>query len=207
MSAGPATITAVAETKLSTRSRRDVDVVILTWNDGELLSKAIDSALASTDVLVNVIVVDNGSEPPAVVPAGVSLLRNEQNVGVASGRNQGISHGSAPLVLLLDSDAELLPHALAQLVDEQERTDAGVVVPTFVDQDPTASAGVAPGLVRKAKRVLGMTASYAPHANTSEPSWPVEFGIGACQLFPRDVWSEVGGIDESFFYVPEDVDI
>jgi len=206
MSARPATIAAGATNKTHFGARPEVDVVILTWNDGELLSKAISSAVASAGVPVNVIVVDNGSEPPAVVPAGVTLLRNDDNVGVAAGRNQGIGHGAAPLVLLLDSDAELLPHALGELVDEQQRSDAGVVVPTFVDQDPTASAGSAPGLVQKAKRVLGKTAAYEPTSDMTESSWPVDFGIGACQLFPRAVWNDVGGIDESFFYGPEDVD-
>lgn len=183
-----------------------VDVVILTWNDGPVLEAAIASALGSRDVAVNVFVVDNGSEPPAVVPDGVTLVRNDQNVGVARGRNQGISYGTAPLVLLLDSDAELLPQALAALVAERERTDSAIMVPTFVDQAPSDSAGIAPGLVLKVKRVLGLTASYDPQGTTTEKSWPVDFGIGACQLFTRQAWEEVGGIDESFFYGPEDVD-
>jgi GT2 family glycosyltransferase len=34
----------------------------------------------------------------------------------------------------------------------------------------------------------------------------VDFAIGACQLFRRSAWEEVGGIDESYFYGPEDVD-
>lgn len=195
-----------ALTRHGSAERPEIDVVVLTWNDGDLLKKAIGSAMKSREVSVNVIVVDNGSQPPAIVPTGVTLLRNDQNVGVAAGRNQGVRAGSAPLVLLLDSDAELLPDSLATLVDEQLRTDAGVIVPVFDDQEPEASAGDAPGLARKALRVMGKTAHYARRHDSSEPSWPVEFGIGACQLFPRSVWEAIGGIDESFFYGPEDVD-
>ncbi len=187
-------------------SRYEVDIAILTWNDGQLLEAAIASAFASRDVSVNVIVVDNGSEPPAVVPPRATLIRNEKNAGVARGRNQAIAAGSAPLVMLLDSDAELLPDAVVSMAAELERTASGVVVPTFVDQDPSASAGLAPGLIVKAKRVLGLTATYEPLVDSTDTSWPVDFGIGACQLFTREAWEQVGGIDESFFYGPEDVD-
>ena len=184
----------------------EVDVVILTWNDGELLAKAVQSARQNQGVTTNIIVVDNGSQPPANVPEGVVLIRNEHNIGVAAGRNQGIAAGTAPLILILDSDAELRAGSLESLVAEQRRTNAGVVVPVFEGQSPEATAGLAPGLVRKTLRILGRTAEYGSVADTTSESWPVEFGIGACQLFPRSAWSDVGGIDESFFYGPEDVD-
>lgn len=186
-----------------------LDVVILTWNDGDLLRRAIESCSASAGVELHVIVVDNGSEPPAITPPGVTLLRNEANVGVAAGRNQGIRAGSAPIVCLLDSDAELTPDALRRLTDELVATDAAMVVPVFADQAPSASAGRAPTLGRKLRRMLGRTIDYAvdPRGSTAgAASWPVEFGIGACQVFRRDRWTEVGGIDERFFYGPEDVD-
>ena len=180
--------------------------MILTWNDGALLDRAIASVSTGDELMTNVIVVDNGSDPPARVPPGVVLVRNDANVGVAAGRNQGIEAGSAPLVCLLDSDAELTPGALSRLVDELVRTDAALVVPVFAGQDPAASAGRAPGLGRKVLRVAGLTATYRSMPRGSAGSWPVEFGIGACQVFRRSWWELVGGIDESFFYGPEDVD-
>ena len=190
-----------------------VDVVILTWNDGELLTRAIESTLSSVGVAPEVTVVDNGSEPPAAVPPGVRLIRNERNAGVAAGRNQGIAAGSAPIVCLLDSDAELTPTALSTLVQELTASAADLVVPVFDGQPPEASAGRAPTLGRKLQRMTGRTAVYRPSdgqaavATVDRPrSWPVEFGIGACQVFRRERWEAVGGIDESFFYGPEDVD-
>jgi GT2 family glycosyltransferase len=189
-----------------------VDVVILTWDDGELLDRAVASCRTSTGVEVNVIVVDNGSSPPARVDDPATVLRNPTNRGVAAGRNQGIAAGSAPFVCLLDSDAELRPDSLACLMEELIGSDATLVVPVFEDQAPEASAGRAPTLGRKVQRVVGRSAHYAPYqpdqavpAGRSQ-SWLVEFGIGACQVFRRQSWEQVGGIDESFFYGPEDVD-
>lgn len=201
-----------------------VDVVILTWNDGPLLDAALASVAASQDVEARVVVVDNGSAPPATVPDGVALVRLPENRGVAAGRNIGIRAGSADLVCLLDSDAELGPRSLRNLVDGLEAAAAEVAVPCFTAQTPTASAGAAPDLADKARRVLGRTAEYRPLAPPAtgaagaaggpgvatleaDPGWwPVDFGIGACQLFRRSAWEAVGGIDEAFFYGPEDVD-
>ena len=187
-----------------------VDVVILTWNDGELLERAVASCAASVGVSVNVIVVDNGSEPPADPGPGAVLLRNEVNRGVAAGRNQGIAAGRSDLVCLLDSDAELTPHALRRLVDELAATGSGLVVPVFAGQPPEASGGRAPAVGRKVARMAGWVDTYRsmgrPEDRPSGGSWPVEFGIGACQLFERRWWETVGGIDDTFFYGPEDVD-
>ena len=99
-----------------------IDVVILTWNDGPMLDTAVQSALTSRDVDVRVIVVDNGSDPPAAVPADsrVTLVINTENRGVAAGRNQGARLGDAPLVCFLDSDARLHPDTLSHLVSALE---------------------------------------------------------------------------------------
>lgn len=184
-----------------------VDVVVVTWNDGPLLGTAVSSALASEGVAVTVHVVDNGSTPPAVPPPDprVHLIRNEENRGVAPARNQGVAAGGAPYVALLDSDARLHPHTLARLVAALT-PGVGLAAPVFDDQAPEASAGSAPGLTRKAARVLGLTDTYASTRPADATVWEVEFAIGACQVFRRRAFEDVGGLDESIFYGPEDVD-
>jgi len=186
-----------------------VDVVVLTWNDGELLGAAVESALASHGVDVRVLVVDNGSDPPAVVPCdrGLVLVRNGANVGVARGRNQGAALATAPYVCFLDSDARLLPGTLIRLVEAlEERPEAALAAPVFTGQSPDASAGRAPSPAVKLLRVLGLRHTYAPVTGHG-PRWDVDFAIGACQLVRREAFVSVGGFDESYFYGPEDVDL
>lgn len=186
-----------------------VDVVVLTWNDGELLERAVESALASEEVDVGLIVVDNGSDPLAAVPCdrGVTLIRNPANVGVAPGRNQGAAVATAPYVCFLDSDARLLPGTLARLVEALEASpDVAVAAPVFRGQPPEASAGRAPTLTVKALRVLGLRHTYRPVPHRG-PAWDVDFAIGACQLVRRERFEAVGGFDQSYFYGPEDVDL
>jgi GT2 family glycosyltransferase len=184
-----------------------IDVVILTWNDGEKLERAIGSAQASIGVEVSVIVVDNGSDPPAAVTGAATLIRNQKNRGVALGRNQGARAGSNPLVCFLDSDAALSPDALSKLVAPLDE-DASIVLtaPIFTGQEPEASAGRAPTVARKAMRALNLTSHYEPTAKLAQEYWDVDFAIGACQLFRRSAFEAVGGLDETYFYGPEDVD-
>ena len=186
-----------------------VDVVIITWNDDEaVLRAALDSALAQPEV-TRVFVVDNGSEPPARVPddSRVELLVNSTNRGVAAARNQGVNAGTAEIVVLLDSDARLHRGALAHLLVPLADDRVAMSVPRFTGQSPEASAGAAPTLLRKVARVAGFTAEYRGVRPRADDSWcDVDFGIGACQVFRRAAFAQVGGIDESFFYGPEDVD-
>lgn len=186
-----------------------VDVVVLTWNDGELLDAAVRSALESEGVDVTLIVVDNGSDLPPELPADprITVLANPANVGVAAGRNQGAEVGTAPFICFLDSDARLEPSTLRLLLEPLE-SDGGVAlaVPVFTGQSPEASAGTAPSLVDKALRVLNLREGYRPVPATGR-WWEVDFGIGACQLVRRADFIAAGGFDTSYFYGPEDVDL
>jgi GT2 family glycosyltransferase len=186
-----------------------VDVVILTWNDGDLLEAAIRSVEDSASVAVDLVVVDNASSPPATSAAHLPItwIRNPENRGVAAARNQGAAAGQAPYVCFLDSDARLLPDALHQLVATLEaHPEVGLAAPTFVDQGASDSAGPAPTLGRKVLRAANLSGSYAAGERFADGVRQVDFAIGACQLIRRRAFDHVGGLDEGYFYGPEDVD-
>jgi len=186
-----------------------VDVVILTWNDGALLATAVDSALAQVGVEPVVTVIDNGSTPPAVVDdPRVRLVRSEVNLGVGGGRNRGTALGTARFVCFLDSDAVLHPGALASLLAPLvDDATVGLTAPVFTGQRPEASGGRAPTLWRKVLRGLNRTDVYETTPGQGDgPSWDVDFTIGACQVFRREAYDAVGGLDASASFGPEDVD-
>lgn len=182
--------------------------MVITWNDGELLGAALASASASVGVVPRLITVDNGSDPPPAISSDVTLVRNETNLGVAAARNQGTRLGQAPFVCILDSDARLDPECLRRLVAPLlADPTVGLTAPVFTEQLPEASAGRAPTALRKLLRATGLTATYATTPRgAASAAWDVDFAIGACQVFRRDVFDAVGGLDEGYFYGPEDVD-
>lgn len=187
-----------------------VDVVILTWNDGELLQPAVDSALSSVDVDVRVTVVDNGSDlPPDLVgDPRLVLVPSARNLGVAAGRNLGASMGSAPFVCFLDSDARLHPGTLFSMVSGLTADPTiALVAPVFDGQRPEASAGLAPSFRDKVLRVTNRRDTYRTMTHPDGGSWDVDFAIGACQLVRRSDFVAAGGFDESYFYGPEDIDL
>jgi GT2 family glycosyltransferase len=138
----------------------------------------------------------------------VVLLRQDVNRGVGGGRNVGVAAGDAPYVCLLDSDARLHDGALGRLVGPMVADPAvGLTAPVFTGQRPEASGGRAPSLRRKLARALNRTDVYERTIGQGiGDHWDVDFVIGACQVFRRSVFDEVGGIDASAAFGPEDVD-
>lgn len=89
-----------------------VSVVILAWNSGAYIQGCIDRVLDQTYQNMEIILVDNGStdgsiELIASESAGLKLLRNSENLGYATGMNQGISVSRGEYLLLLNADVFL----------------------------------------------------------------------------------------------------
>jgi GT2 family glycosyltransferase len=186
-----------------------VAVVILSWNDGALLDDAVASALGQRGVTSEVTVVDNGSDPAAVVhDARVRLVRSDENLGVGGGRNLGTSACDAQYVCFLDSDARLHPDTLLRLVTPLiDDETIGLTAPVFTGQEPEASAGRAPTLWRKVARGLNRTDVYERTPGQGVDALvEVDFAIGACQLFRRAAFDAVDGLDDTATFGPEDVD-
>ncbi|HEX8123805.1 MAG TPA: glycosyltransferase [Solirubrobacteraceae bacterium] len=100
---------------------REVTVVIPTHGRPEGLARAVDALRAQTLAAdrFDVVVVDDGSEPPARVDAtGLALrvLRHERSRGPAAARNTGWRAASSPLIAFTDDDCTPAPGWLAALL-------------------------------------------------------------------------------------------
>jgi glycosyltransferase involved in cell wall biosynthesis len=87
--------------------------VIPTYNSAHLLRRAIDSVLAQTRRVDEVIVVDDGStdntrEVVASYGSSVQYFYQE-NKGGGSARNHGVEHSKSDWIAFLDADDEWLP--------------------------------------------------------------------------------------------------
>ena len=97
------------------RSAR-ASVVIPCYNLGRFLPDAIESVLAQTVPVRQVIVVDDGSvDSTGEVAAAYSLVRyvRQHTQGVSAARNTGLRATDAEYVVFLDADDRLLPDAIA----------------------------------------------------------------------------------------------
>ena len=105
-----------------------VSIIINNYNYDAFLSQAVDSALNQSYPHVEVIVVDDGSEDDSVAIIQrygdriIPVLK--ANGGQASALNAGFEASSGDLILLLDADDYLFPHAVETIASEWQKASA-----------------------------------------------------------------------------------
>ena len=99
-------------------------IVIPTYNRPDVLPGAVDSALAQTVENVEVVVVDDGSDPAAELAPRerMRLVRRGENGGVSAARNAGLRAATGRYVTFLDDDNRLLPHMAAASLEAIRRS-------------------------------------------------------------------------------------
>lgn len=152
--------------------------------------QAVRSALAQDVDGLEVVVVDDGSEPAFVLPAGlaadprVRLLRQSTNRGAAAARNRAIAVARGAWIAFLDSDDAWEPGKLrAQLALAARVPPLSAIVTGY------RRIEVATGRVRE----LVPMASRDP-ADFACGCW---FSPGATALVPRAAFELVGPFDET----------
>jgi GT2 family glycosyltransferase len=99
----------------------DISVLLVNWNTRELVIRCLESLAAGmgTVLTFETIMVDNGSVDGSASAlrsrTDIVLIENSSNLGYAAAVNQAYRRSRAPLVLLLNSDVELLPGSVAAL--------------------------------------------------------------------------------------------
>ncbi|QPB30460.1 glycosyltransferase family 2 protein [Citrobacter amalonaticus] len=78
-----------------------IGIAISTHNRADVLSRALTQHMKFLPAGALVVVVDDGSKPAAVVPAGVQLVRQETSLGIVASKN-------ASLTVLMDAGCEHL---------------------------------------------------------------------------------------------------
>ncbi len=186
----------------------DVSVIVLAYGDEEWLGESVDSACASHDVSLEVIVVDNGARAEAIAAVedkpGVTVLRPGANLGFAGGVNHGVEHSQGEVIVMLNSDAFVAPDCLARLVDRVRREDgvAGALV-LLADEPGTINSAGNP------LHILGLSwaGQLGAPAESAAPAASVASASGACMALRRSLWNRLGGFDDDYFAYLEDMDL
>lgn len=189
-----------------------ISIVILCRNKASYTRLCLESLLRSQKAEYEMIVVDNGStdETPQVLEQigkkcgemGIDfrVLRNAENIGCSTARNQGIEAARGKYLAFLDNDVAVrnlnwMPQ-LRQVLEEDERH--AIVGPKLVFPFPPyniecAGCAVSPnGLVGYLGR--GQPKD-APRFNSRRE---VQCLISACILTKKKLIQELGGFDEAF---------
>jgi glycosyltransferase involved in cell wall biosynthesis len=181
--------------------------VLLPVRDGaSTLELALGSVLASRNVALEVVCVDDGSRDatPALLAraaegdARVRVLRTEAR-GITAALNAGLTAARAPVVARMDADDEMLPERLeAQLALLDPRPDLALV---GCGVEPFRAGGLAAGWRIYAEWVNGLVTPEAIEREAfvecpvPHPTW----------MFRRDVIVTLGGYRDVPW--PEDLDL
>ncbi|MCW2987282.1 MAG: yfnE1, partial [Solirubrobacterales bacterium] len=197
---------------------RTVAVVIPSWNSERLLPRCLDS-LSDQGVDIELMVVDNGSGDGSVAyleRRRVPHVSLPDNVGFAVALNLGASRVEAGTILALNADTVLEPGCLGLLLDALEADPKlGGVQPRLLQLEGRAAPGHDLAGARLYSAGQALTADgRAIELGAGEPQPPrlpdVHEIFGACGaacLLRRELFTELGGYDESYFAFYEDVDL
>ena len=185
-----------------------VSVIVLAWGDEPYLGACIESVLRTINPDDEVVLVDNGAqEAVAALPADdrLRILRPGANLGFAGGCNAGVAAARGRTLVLLNSDAEVLPGAIGRLVD-------AVTDPEVAIASGSVRLAGQPELINTVGnpvQYLGVVwaGGYGEPADQHLEARDVTAATGAFLAIRRQVWDELGGFPAEYFAYHEDTEL
>jgi glycosyltransferase involved in cell wall biosynthesis len=171
-----------------------LSVNILCWNTVNTVKETLALLKEELSAIEHeIIIVDNGSKDGC---QDLATIRNEVNLGISKGKNQGIDASSGDYVLLLDGDIVPVPNSIRLLC-------------LHLDNNPDCQAiGFLPNKFSNQKNKDGQI----NHEKYCKVLDPIEEHFGHCVyfgLYRRDVFTRGVRFDEAYGigYGFEDLDV
>ncbi len=212
----------MGEGNSESKNRPVISVIIVSFNTREMTIKCLRTVFADLGELSSEVwVVDNNSRDgsAAAIQAefpGVHVIENERNAGFGAANNLAMQRAEGQYFLLLNSDAFVMPGAIAaMLACAQLDPRAAVVGPRLSNEDGSLQVSCFrfPSPTRAWLENLWISAVFSGSATLGDyRRWPhdtrrtVESVSGACMLVRREAFEQTGGFDEAFFMYQEETD-
>jgi GT2 family glycosyltransferase len=188
-----------------------VGIIVVNWNGRHHLADCLASLRQQTYAGPHeIVLVDNGSDDgsagfvEATFP-GVQVIRSPNNLGFAGGNNLGARQLETDLLAFVNNDTRADPRWLEELV-------------TAVSQAPDVAAAGGRILSWDGKRLdfggggatltgFGLQFGFGQPASAGEAGGDMLFACGGSMIVKRQLYFEVGGLDDDYFLFYEDVDL
>jgi GT2 family glycosyltransferase len=196
----------------------NIAVVILNWNGILLLEKFLPSVVnyspeATIYVADNASTDDSISYIKAFFPS-VQIVKNESNLGFASGYNEALKHIDAEIYALVNSDIEVTENWLQPILDTFENEPkTAIIQPKILDfknKEYFEYAGAAGGFIDEygypfcRGRIFDtLEKDNGQYDDTREIFW----ASGACFFIRSSVYKTLNGFDDDFFAHQEEIDL
>ena len=205
--------------------RLDLSIILVNWNSLAYLRECLTSVYHHTRCTnFEVIVVDNASPEYGVDSLLTSfpeivLIKSERNLGFAGANNLGFQRARGDFILLLNPDTLLIEDSIDLLLGHiRSLPDAGIVGCKLLNSDGSIQASS----IKRFPTILNqaMEAEFLQTLWPGCPLWrlsplfakgvkvvPVDVIPGACMLMHREVFDQVGMLNEEYFMYAEDMDL
>lgn len=201
----------------------DLSIIIVNWNTKELLNDCILSIRKwAGAVTYEVIIVDNASYDGSSIFIeekfpDVKLIKNTVNKGFAAACNEGAKNTDGRYLFFLNPDTLLTENCLEKLVEFSDKQIwFGALGPQLIGRE-----GRIQNSVRKFPTITGLLTKNTIIGKiipllgknklactlSQDKASSVEQVSGAALLIKKDIWRDVGGMDERFFMFYEEVDL
>jgi len=171
-----------------------VSVIVPCYNSGNTLSRTIDSVTRQTWENIEIIIINDGSTDRSTIELlgylstkPKIIVHSQSNKGLASARNSGIRISKGEFILPLDSDDWLDDNAIKLMLDSANQNNRNSIVFSNIKLEGEK---------------VGVKETYC---NPFEQLFSNQ--LPYCMLFPKSVFNEISGYDESFLFGLEDWDL
>lgn len=195
-----------------------VTVIMPTRDGGALLGRAVESVLGTTRYpSLELLIVDNGSETHETLQLlrdvardpRVRVLRDDSPFNFSALNNRAVAAAQAPVVALLNDDVEVLDGDwLREMVSLAMRPSTGCVGAKLLYPDHTVQhAGVILGIGGVAGHAhKRFPAQHHGYFGRLQLTHALSAVTAACLVVRREVFLQVGGLDEQLAVAFNDVD-
>lgn len=195
--------------------RTEIDIIIPTYNGSKHIQGILRSIREQTFKNYRCIVIDDCSNDNTVKIVKnkfpwVTLIAQNKNQGPAKNRNIAIKHGESPYIAIFDDDTFLddiywLETALNRMKDNPFIGQIASTIISGYDKNLVLDCGIFRDRYLFGGRFFKYRLNRLPKADKISKRI-----LGACTagtMIRRDVFEKVGGFDEHYFYLVEDVEL
>lgn len=185
-----------------------VTAVVPNWNRRDLLERLLPRLAAQTCPPLQILVVDNGSDDDSVSVAqqfGADVVQMGSNTGFSRAVNRGIRESSGEWIAIVNNDVDLDAGWLEQLMKAANQPGIWFATGKIYR---AGSSEVIDGAFDAIAR--SGCAWRCGQGRRDGPPWSEEtrihFAPFTAAVFRRELFDNIGGLDESFESYLEDVD-
>lgn len=208
----------------TTETKADLSIIIVSWNVADLLDACLRSIQHSDahGYRFEVIVVDSASTDNAVAHTqshfpDVVLLPQTANLGYTRCNNIGLAAASGRHLMLLNPDTEIIGDALAQMVMYSDANpDVGFIGPHTLNTDgstqssrrrfPTRALAFLESTWLQPLAPKAMLDTYYITQPPDDAVLDVDWMQGSALIARREVYAQIGGLDEGYVMFYEELD-